>query len=358
MQEQLKSIILDIESKTSKSVVVYDFLGGVIAKAEGVDETYSFRALALDAFWDGIYKDENTGNTYFIINVNYMSQPLLGVIKGTDKNTADFAFMISAIIENAFRHFDAEPSISDAFASVLLGNANTIEIKRIKEKYGIENGLYYVYAIGVNREKVGEIMNFLSSFSTSDRDIFVVLEKDVLAYVKHINLEEESIGTNEFAVMLAENIRAELSLNVSICSGPNATGIHEFRESYAQAVGGLRMGKYFNYADRVYSYKEFLMVGILEELPRKVIENFKRRNLNPETVAVFEDSDLTLTAEVFMNHSLNISETARSLYVHRNTLMYRLDKIERDTGLNIRVFSDAVTFRILEILYKMNENAK
>ena len=68
---------------------------------------------------------------------------------------------------------------------------------------------------------------------------------------------------------------------------------------------------------------------------------------------VFEDKDMMETAERFLENSLNISETSRDLFMHRNTLMYRLDKIERITGLNIRKFSDAVTFRVITILYKL-----
>ena len=65
---------------------------------------------------------------------------------------------------------------------------------------------------------------------------------------------------------------------------------------------------------------------------------------------------MTETAEAFLESSLNVSETSRNLFMHRNTLMYRLDKIERVTGPNIRKFSDAVTFRILSVLYKLMQS--
>ena len=68
---------------------------------------------------------------------------------------------------------------------------------------------------------------------------------------------------------------------------------------------------------------------------------------------IFEDEEMLETAEAFLQSSLNISETSRNLYMHRNTLLYRLDKIEKATGLNIRLFSDAVSFRVLSILYKL-----
>ena len=67
---------------------------------------------------------------------------------------------------------------------------------------------------------------------------------------------------------------------------------------------------------------------------------------------------MTATAEAFLECDLNISETSRKLYMHRNTLMYRLDKIERVTGLNIRKFSDAVTFRVLSVLYHLSQQQK
>ncbi len=68
---------------------------------------------------------------------------------------------------------------------------------------------------------------------------------------------------------------------------------------------------------------------------------------------VFEDEEMLNTAESFLQSSLNVSETSRNLYMHRNTLLYRLDKIEKITGLNIRSFSDAVSFRVLTILYRL-----
>jgi len=68
---------------------------------------------------------------------------------------------------------------------------------------------------------------------------------------------------------------------------------------------------------------------------------------------VFNDAEMVDTADEFLESSLNVSETARKLYLHRNTLIYRLDKIEKETGLNIRRFSDAITFRLISLLSKL-----
>jgi carbohydrate diacid regulator len=75
--------------------------------------------------------------------------------------------------------------------------------------------------------------------------------------------------------------------------------------------------------------------------------------MDTSAAEVFEDEEMLNTAEEFLLSSLNVSETSRNLYMHRNTLLYRLDKIEKATGLNIRLFSDAVSFRVLSVLYKL-----
>lgn len=351
MREELQYILNDVKQKTSITVTVYDFLNEMVAMTG--DSALPSKNIRVEDFSDGIFKDEKNGLTYFLINIRAYSQPLRGVLSGVGDMVSNYAYMVSAIIENSFRNFTPDITRVDALNAILSGSASMAEIKLLKTRYGIADGAYYVFAIGVKEESVGEVLNFLNSFSTSDHDDCVIMKDGVLCYLKHVDFQEEEVTANDFAVMLSENIKSELSVNVSICSGRVAKGAEGFRDSFDEALTGLRLGRLFSYPGNVYSYKDFLVLNLLSELPESVIERYKLKMLSDSTVAILKDPDMTGTAEVFMNHSLNISETARSLYIHRNTLMYRLDKIERDTGLNIRVFSDAVTFRILEILYRM-----
>ena len=92
---------------------------------------------------------------------------------------------------------------------------------------------------------------------------------------------------------------------------------------------------------------------MLEELPAARRAEFLAVLLDGEARELLKDEELAGTAEEFLGNDLNVSETARNLYMHRNTLMYRLDKLERLTGLNLRKFSDAVTFRVITILNRL-----
>ena len=92
---------------------------------------------------------------------------------------------------------------------------------------------------------------------------------------------------------------------------------------------------------------------MLEDIPEGKLGDYLSVLLDKEAKELLRDEEMVNTAEEFLENSLNVSETSRNLFMHRNTLMYRLDKIERVMGLNLRKFSDAVTFRIITILFKL-----
>ena len=103
----------------------------------------------------------------------------------------------------------------------------------------------------------------------------------------------------------------------------------------------------------MHTYREYVLIKMLEDLPEAKLGEYLSILLDGEAKELLKDDDMVNTAEVFLENNLNVSETSRNLYMHRNTLMYRLDKIERVMGLNLRNFSDAVTFRVITILYKL-----
>ena len=98
-----------------------------------------------------------------------------------------------------------------------------------------------------------------------------------------------------------------------------------------------------------------MFIKLLEELPKYKLEEFLSVLSEPDTKTVFSDSEMLETASEFLKANLNVSEASRNLFMHRNTLMYRLDKIEKATGLDIRKFQDAMTFRLMMILDKLIE---
>ena len=125
-------------------------------------------------------------------------------------------------------------------------------------------------------------------------------------------------------------------------------------QSYAQAESALKISEALESKNNVHSYKEYMLYKIIEDLPPMMLMNYYNVLVDGDAKSIFSDPDMLGTAEKFLENNLNVSETARKLYMHRNTLTYRLDKIERATGLDIRNFSDAITFRLCGLLYKIS----
>ena len=147
-------------------------------------------------------------------------------------------------------------------------------------------------------------------------------------------------------------------MHASVGIGCEVASFSEIAQSYSQAVTAVRVSAMFRDAGEVHSYREYLLVRMLEDVPRSRLEEYMTQFRIGGIGEVFGDEELYETADAFLESSLNLSETSRQLFMHRNTLMYRLDKIERITGLNIRKFSDAVTFRILSVLHRLLAQGK
>jgi carbohydrate diacid regulator len=107
-----------------------------------------------------------------------------------------------------------------------------------------------------------------------------------------------------------------------------------------------------NLGGKVHSYKDYVLIKILEDVPKAKLNEYLQVLLDSPSKEIFESKEMMSTAEEFLENSLNVSETSRKLFLHRNTLTYRLDKIQSVTGLDIRNFSDALTFRLISILAK------
>ncbi|MFI3209401.1 MAG: helix-turn-helix domain-containing protein, partial [Eubacteriales bacterium] len=112
------------------------------------------------------------------------------------------------------------------------------------------------------------------------------------------------------------------------------------------------------YAERtVVSYKELGIGRLIHQLPMNLCSEFLQEVLGGNGLTQFEEETM-LAAYKFFENNLNISETARQLYIHRNTLMNRLEKIQKITGLDVRVFEDAITFKLaIMVSNHMNYNA-
>ena len=133
--------------------------------------------------------------------------------------------------------------------------------------------------------------------------------------------------------------------------GTVVNDIKEVSRSYKEAKMALDVGKIFYNGKNVVAYGTLGIGRLIYQLPLPLCRMFIREIFDGKSPDEFDEETLT-TINKFFENSLNVSETSRQLYIHRNTLVYRLDKLQKSTGLDLRVFEDAITFKIALMVVK------
>lgn len=230
------------------------------------------------------------------------------------------------------------------------------EIDEIKKAYPEIDGYGVVLSLKYPKEKEGETVDFLTNYCGEGETLIKKGDGESVIF-KRINAKaEERAAINLYAKVLAQSVFEETGEKITVGVGNETKSPENFYRSYAEAVEAVKTAKDLKETGEVFFYRDFAFYNILKEQPRVKAIEYLSLILSDGALKVFSDKELIKTAEVFFKHDLNLSETARELYVHRNTLTYRLDRIERITGLNIRNFKDAVTFKTAKTLFGLSKN--
>lgn len=175
-------------------------------------------------------------------------------------------------------------------------------------------------------------------YLTSVDEKNIILIKDISEY----NSEEE---LNELAASVVDIMNTEAMINVRVSYGSRVEELKDVSKSYKEAKLALEVGRIF-YAEKVIiSYKTLGIGRLIYQLPENLCRIFIEEIFKGEEGFDIDEETLA-TVNKFFENNLNVSETSRQLFVHRNTLVYRLEKLQKSTGLDVRTFDDALTFKI------------
>lgn len=343
MYTDIKIFADEIIEKTGVKFAVFDengeFLTGSVSNVGKIS-----------ADFEGIVSSSQYNATLF--KMRFRSKNYIGSVAGAGKAERNYAYLISELAEK-----DSSKSVQlsreEFFRSVLLGEASYIQISRYAGKYGLTDKSACVMIITVEKGNVKDVLNVVSNYG-GDSDYAFIFGEDQCVV---INFTEELGGeyhsSTEYAEFLVQSVYEETGIEASAAVGGTVKSASDLSTSFSQAATVKRMNKSLGSKGRVHSFKEYVLIKMLEDLPKYKLNEYLELLMDEKAREIFGDDEMTSTAEEFLENNLNVSETSRKIYLHRNTLMYRLDKIEKATGLNIRKFSDAVTFRLITILSKL-----
>jgi len=202
-----------------------------------------------------------------------------------------------------------------------------------------------------NMEDNGVYSVLKSMFGGEESDFIVTIDESDIAYIKELKENETTDDLIQIAHTIVDMLNTEVLANVRVSIGTVAEEIRKVAGSYKEAKLALAVGKIFKSEEKVVAYSTLGIGRLIYQLPIPMCKMFIDEIFKEESPDDF-DSETLETISAFFENNLNISETSRKLFIHRNTLVYRLDKLQKNTGLDLRVFDDAITFQIALMVVK------
>ena len=179
----------------------------------------------------------------------------------------------------------------------------------------------------------------------------VSIDENNIALVKELDNDPSLSELQVVAKNICNNINSEIMTSASVGIGTVVTNIKEIARSYKEARVALEVGKVFDDEKKVLSYEDLGIGRLIYQLPTTLCELFLTEVFKKGSIDEL-DQEIIFTIQKFFENNLNVSETSRQLYVHRNTLVYRLDKIQKITGLDLRIFDQAIIFKVAMMVNK------
>ena len=192
------------------------------------------------------------------------------------------------------------------------------------------------------------IQNF---FPDKTKDLVIDINEKDIALVKEVRPNVDSKDLEKLARSICDTLSTEFYCNAVVGIGTRVTGIKDLAHSFKEAQVALEVGKVFDTEKSIISYENLGIARLIYQLPTTLCDMFLKEVFKRGSIDSL-DQETLFTIQKFFENNLNVSETSRKLFVHRNTLVYRLEKIKKLTGLDLREFDDAIVFKVALMVNK------
>ena len=344
--QTLLSTLNEIKQITGYELALFQPDGNiVVSTTDGAQHAIKYVELLMDSELDKLSFDEYL---LFKIDVNHECEYVLVLIDVT-LDAEIIGKMAACQVRNLILSQSEDFDRNSFIQNVLLGNMLTMDMHSKAKRLHIEAKARVVYVIDTGKKSTDIVTEFVKNLSDLKAGDFVTtVDEHSVVLVKDIsNITEDRDETlEEIANSLVDSIHMEAMVKVRVGYGNAVTQIPELSASFQEAKMALQVGRIFYAEKDTISYSKLGIGRLIYQLPMSLCDMFIKEVFGDTIPEILEDEEAMSTINKFFENNLNISETARQLYVHRNTLVYRLERIEKAIGLDIRKFDDAMTFRI------------
>jgi len=303
----------------------------------------------------GRAKEEMLYTTDTMVVDGYTYQPIgsgakieyMVFVEGEDKIASKYASILAISLSNIKSFYDEKCDKSSFIKNIIMDNILPSDIYAKSRELHFDGNDHRVVFL-VRFYSRTEIMPFeilQNMFPDKSKDYVIATGDQDVVVVKGLPDDADLSETEKIAQSISDTLSSEFYCRVGIGIGTIVDNIKELARSYKEAQIAIEVGKVFETEKEIVSYENLGIGRLIYQLPTTLCEIFLTEVFKHGSIETL-DKETLQTIQVFFENNLNVSETSRKLFVHRNTLVYRLDKIKKLTGLDLRQFDHAITFKV------------
>jgi len=274
-------------------------------------------------------------------------------VEGTDEMAARFCNVLAISLTSIKQYYDEKYDRNNFIKNVILDNIlpSDIYIKSRELHFSgdVNRVVFLIRVVSSNDISAFDVVQNL--FPDKQKDfIFSISENDIVL-VKEIKAGIESKDLEKLARSIVDTLGSEFYTRVVVGIGTVVVGVKDLAKSFKEAQVALEVGKVFDTEKSIVAYNNLGIARLIYQLPTTLCEMFLQEVFKKGSIESL-DHETLFTIQKFFENNLNVSETSRKLFVHRNTLVYRLEKIKKLTGLDLREFDHAIIFKVALMVKK------
>ena len=348
-----QSVVLQMKEGTDRVIGVIDAEGTVVACDELslVGEHWAGVVESINAADSGFVQYE--GRTFKALSSWGTQFDYAGFVQGEDDTAKSLCCLATVAFNGAKQNYEEKHNKGTFVKNIISDNILLGDIYvRAKELHFICDVPRGVFLVRQSEPADPAMIDAIQGiFPDKQTDFVLSINETDVAVIKQMPEGAEGKRLDKIAQQIEETLAAELGLKTVVGIGTVVTNIRDLARSYKEAQLAIEVGKVFDTERTIINYDNLGIGRLIYQLPTTLCEMFLREVFKKNPIDAL-DQETLFTINKFFENNLNVSETARKLFVHRNTLVYRLEKIKKLTGLDLREFDDAITFKVALMVKK------
>ncbi len=348
-----QSVVLQMKEGTDRAVGVIDAEGTVVAcdDLSLLGERWSGAAERVNDTENGIVCCE--GRTFKALSRWGAQFDYASFVEGEDDLARTLCTMAVVALNGAKQNYEEKHDKGTFVKNIICDNILLGDIYvQAKERHFVCDVPRGVFLVRQGEPANPAMIDAVQAiFPDKQTDFVLAINETDVAVVKQLPEGTESKRLDKIAQQIEEGLASELDLKAVVGIGTVVTNIRDLARSYKEAQLAIEVGKVFEVERSIINYDNLGIGRLIYQLPTTLCEMFLQEVFKKNPIDAL-DHETLFTINKFFENNLNVSETARKLFVHRNTLVYRLEKIKKLTGLDLREFDDAITFKVALMVKK------